>query len=142
MSSFENTLQYTEAREKVNAYDNAAKVWMKENKTNGIPTEICATFPHADIVTNELRSKIEVWEFKHAIPEKYFIYIDEQNRTATTWTGDILGTVVFGSEFKSNFGDTRQHITVLAINGKAYYGTYYKSSGNYARIKIAKNQSK
>lgn len=141
MNTFENALQYAEAKDKVNAYNSTANAWRKENKKNGIPVEICATFPFADTVTNELRSKIEVWEFVHDIPEKYFLYIDEENWTATTWVGGTLGTVTFGSAFKSNFGDTRQHITVLAINGKAYYGTYYKSSGNYARIKIAKTKT-
>jgi hypothetical protein len=28
--------------------------------------------------------------------------------------------------------------TVRAVNGRVYHGTYYKSSGNYARIKARK----
>jgi hypothetical protein len=34
-------------------------------------------------------------------------------------------------------GDTRVSIRVYAINGCVYHGTYYKSAGNYARVKIS-----
>jgi hypothetical protein len=37
-------------------------------------------------------------------------------------------------------GDKRQPIDIYAINGKKYHGTYYKSSGDYARVKLYANQ--
>jgi hypothetical protein len=89
-------------------------------------------------VSNEERSALEVFEFVTNPPDKYFLYIREEDRTATTWTGDKLGNVLFGREYRDNFGGRRVPITVRGINGKTYHGTYYKSSGNYARIRAKK----
>jgi hypothetical protein len=44
-------------------------------------------------VSNEERSALEVFEFCQNPPDKYFLYIREKERTATTWTGDVLGQV-------------------------------------------------
>jgi hypothetical protein len=70
---------------------------------------------------------------------------------ATTFTGEILGKVDFGCEYQvpvntypSNFmgrESTRVSISVHGINGVEYYGTYFKSSGDYARIKARKIKS-
>jgi hypothetical protein len=89
-------------------------------------------------VTNEERSALEMFEFVANPPDKYFLYISEADRTATTWTGEKLGNVSFGREFRDNFGGKRVPINVYAVNGKTYHGTYYKSSGNYARIRAKK----
>jgi hypothetical protein len=97
---------------------------------------------HVPDVTNEERSALEVFEFVANPPDKYFLYISEKNRTATTWTGDALGNVSFGREYRDSFGGRRVPITVHAINGRTYHGTYYKSSGDYARVKAAKRQEK
>jgi hypothetical protein len=60
---------------------------------------------------------------------------------ATTWTGDILGEVTAsGGDWRDNFGGTRENITVVLRGGTVYHGTYYKSSGDYARLKKAKRQ--
>lgn len=126
--------QYTEARAKCDAYQAAAAQWMADNKTNGIPAEIWNTFPYANEVTNELRSAVEVYEFCADKPQKYFLYISEDKRIATTWTGDKLGTIILRPSYRSGFGDIRQTVIVHAINGLTYTGTYYKSSGDYARV--------
>ena len=130
--------QYNKARKMLDANNSASEAYRTANKTNGIPSEIYKAFPYAKQVTNELRSAIEVYEFINDIPQKYFLYINEKDRTAITLTGDILGSVSFGSEFRSNMGDKRQSVTIKAINGKTYSGTYFKSAGNYARIKAYK----
>jgi hypothetical protein len=91
-------------------------------------------------VTNEERSSLEVFDFVSNPPDKYFLYINEDNRTATTWTGDVLGRVSLGCEYRDNFGGRRVPVTIHAINGRVYHGTYYKSSGNYARIRASKVQ--
>src|SRR5439155_26054876 len=91
-------------------------------------------------VSNEERSALEVFEFVTNPPDKYFLYINEKNRTATTWPGEKLGDVSFGCEYRDNFGGERIPVNVYAINGKTYHGTYYKSSGNYARIRMKKGQ--
>jgi len=140
MKTINNEHDYWLAYVKVGMYDDACMAWIKANKTNGIPKEVNQKFPFADIVDNDLRSALEVYEFIHDKPEKYFLYIDEKKTEAITWTGQKLGSVWFGREFRDNFGGKRQPITVCGINGVKYAGTYYKSSGNYARIKAVKNQ--
>lgn len=138
MIIYTTSLEYETARYKLEQYETAAKAYMTANKTNGIPIDICATFPFANEVSNDMRSAIELYEFINNPPQKYFLYIDEQTKTATTWTGQKLGDVSFGRSYKSNLGDSRQPITITAINGLTYYGIYYKSSGGYARIKKSK----
>jgi hypothetical protein len=97
--------------------------------------------PHIPDVSNDEVSALEVWNFYTEIPTKYFLYIDERRNAAITWTGERLGVVDFGREWRDNFGGTRVSINVHAINGCLYHGTYYKSSGNYARIKLAKKST-
>jgi hypothetical protein len=89
-------------------------------------------------LTNEERSKLEVYEFCHKPPENYILYINEKESIATTWMGEKLGKVIFGKEWKSNMGDVRISIVIKAINGKTYCGTYYKSSGDFAKIRLKK----
>lgn len=97
---------------------------------------------HVPDVTNEERSALEVFEFVTNPPDKYFLYVNEETHEATTWTGDKLGEVRFGREFRDNFGGRRVPVTIRAINALAYHGTYYKSSGNFARIRQSKRKAK
>lgn len=131
--------EHSTAKQMLSAYELAANKWMKENKTNGIPAEVCASFPYSDVVNNELRSAVEVYEFINYPPEKYFLYISESKKIATTWTGQELGFVKFGREYRATFGDVRQSVRITACNGLVYSGTYYKSAGNYARVKALKH---
>jgi hypothetical protein len=92
-------------------------------------------------VSNEERGALEVFEFVTNPPDKYFLYINETTHTATTWTGDKLGHVLFGREWRDSFGGRRVPVTLRAINGLVYVGTYYKSSGNFARIRQSKKKA-
>lgn len=83
-------------------------------------------------------SALEVYEFCSDIPDRYFLYIRHETGEAITFGGDLLGSVLFGREWQSNMGDRRVPITIKAINGYTYYGTYYKDAGDYARVKRAK----
>lgn len=132
--------QYQILKEKVEANNEARLAYCKANKTNGIPCEIAETFPFANEINNDVRSAIEVYEFVCDPPKNYFLYVNEKTRKATTWTGQDLGNIVFGNSWKSNLGDLRMNVTVHAINGQVYAGTYYKGAGSYARIKLLKNQ--
>lgn len=123
---------------KIKEYDDASLEWRDRHKENGVPVDVSATFPHADKVTNELRSQVEVAWFVREKPTKYFLYINEKTKQATTWTGDVLGDVGFGRPWTSNFGDERVSVTIYAVNGCQYHGTYFKSSGNYARVRRGK----
>lgn len=135
---FQTEAEYAWAKLMLEANESAALAWRNAHKTNGIPNEIAETFPFAESVNNELRSAIEEWEFMNNEPEKYFLYINEKNHEATTWTGQKLGDVFFGREYRSNMNDKRVPITISALNGVNYHGTYYKSAGSYARITKSK----
>lgn len=58
----------------------------------------------------------------------------------TTWTGEKLGDIVWcGRPYKMPaFGgpSTRQNLRIQAINGLIYSAIYYKSSGDYCRMKV------
>lgn len=92
-------------------------------------------------VSNAERSQLEVYDFCNDPPDKYFLYVNESKREATTWTGDKLGVVTFGQEYRDNFGGKRVSVWIEAINGKSYHGIYFKSSGDYARVKLCKGKS-
>jgi hypothetical protein len=131
---------YADYRRKIDSYNTSMRTLFP--KQNGFtPAEIGEILRHAGLTeapTNEMRSACEVYEFCVTPPERYFLYINREKKVATTWTGDVLGQVYFGTQWRDNFGGTRVPITVRAINGKTYHGTYYKSSGDYARIKLSK----
>lgn len=107
--------------------------WKPEDKPASVPD-----------VTNEERSALEVYDFCTTPPDRYFLYVNREKRTATTWTGDTIGTVDFGAAYQCPaFGgspSTRVPVTIHGINGKTYHGTWYKSTGDFARVKLAKHQ--
>lgn len=113
----------------------------KDHKRGYITAEEAKTLPR---VTNEEISAAEVYQFINDPPDKYFLYINEERHEATTWIGEKLGNVtgLFQTPKRSNFGDFRVYIDVYGINGKKYHGVYYKSAGDYARIKMYKHQDK
>jgi len=135
--------------------EQALTKWLHENKRNYYqPAELP---PWINPPTNDERSAVEVFDFITNPPEKYFLYIDLNggsfqkckypapqhngpNGFATTWTGERLGSVSFGHAYYSNFGDVRVPVTVKAINGRRYVGTYFYSAGDYAHIRLAKHQ--
>ena len=86
-------------------------------------------------------SAIETYDFINDPPDTYFAYINQEDKTMTTWAGEVLGEVLglWSSGYRSNFGDTRVSIDVRGINGKKYHGVYYKSAGDYCRITAYKN---
>lgn len=97
-------------------------------------------------MTNSERSALELYEWLANPPDKYFLYITHKptfgfgsfvSDAATTWTGTPLGNVRFGREWRDNFGGTRQAVTVYGNNGVHYVGTYFKSAGDYARVRKA-----
>lgn len=136
----ETEAEYRDIKAKWEANDSATRAYLRDNKTNCIPSEVIKTFPFESEITNATRSALETWDFIHDVPESYFLYIDEANSKATTWMGQVLGSVYFGDPYISNFGDKRVAVTVFAINGRTYYGTYFKSAGDYARVKIKKER--
>ncbi|NYG46379.1 hypothetical protein GGD67_003850 [Bradyrhizobium sp. IAR9] len=105
--------------------------WLGD-RTSYHPSEVPS---HLNPPSNEERSALEVFEFSRDKPDRYFLYISRDKAMATTWTGEELGRVTFGRTYRDNFGGERVAITVQAVSGDTYHGTYYKSSGDYARVK-------
>ena len=103
---------------------------------------------------NAETSRLEVAAFKADKPEKYFLYVKlhdpatlplgwpKEYGIVTTWTGERLGVVyAVGHIYRSNFGDQRQSINFRGVNGLAYYGTYYRDAGDYARVRAFRSQA-
>lgn len=128
--------------------------WMTEHKTNSYKREELPA--GIDPPSNEELGALEVFEFMRDKPDKKFGYVkcpDDipsarasldryralygRTGTLTTFTGDKLGAVQFGRAWSDNFGGIRVPISVQAITGDLYHGTYYASSGDYARVKKA-----
>ena len=125
--------EYRTLKSKYDAYQAALQARFG-NGWRCITPAIAATLPPAP--SNDDTSAVEVYEWIVNPPARYLAYINEDKRIMTTWTGEILGYTAFGRAYRSNFGDTRVSIDVRGTNGKRYYGTYYKSSGDYCRIKM------
>jgi hypothetical protein len=87
---------------------------------------------------NDLRDELETLQFLDQPPERLFCYPSGDLKTLTGFMGNTLARVIsLGSPYRSNMGDKRQHVRVLAINGVEYSGTIY---GTYARLRMAKTQ--
>ena len=91
-------------------------------------------------VSNDERGLLEKFDWVNDPPDRYFAYI--QGRSITTWNGEILGSVMFGREYRDNFGGRRIPVRVIACNGHEYFGTYYTSAGDYCRLKKRKGAAR
>jgi len=128
--------EYIKLRTKYDLYHKMRKELFPKN--NALNPEMQEQLPPSP-TTKEI-GKIELYEWVHYPPNKYFIYINEKDRKATTWNGEKLGDIGLSYPYKDNFGGTRINISVYGNNGVVYYGTYYKSAGFYAIIKAHKGQ--
>jgi len=126
--------QYETLRARLVVYDEWAKQFTMKNGWRVVPNDAVPPVT----VTNEDRSAIELYEFVHNAPDKYFLYINADKHTANTWTGEKLGRVEFGNAWRDNFGGVRVHVRVYAVNGYVYSGTYFKTAGDYARVRKLK----
>jgi len=140
-----------EQYEDIGAREAMLKEWIKSNgylKRNGWSAYPSDAVPGNCKVTNEERSEVELYEWMTNPPDKYLLYIfknrEEGGYYAGTWTGTKLGSVIMGREYRCPaFGrwcSVRVPITVIGENEKIYWGTYYTSSGDYARIRQFANQ--
>lgn len=102
-------------------------------------------------VTNDERGKVEVYEFVSNPPNRYFAYVhlSDNGRTfgyVSTWNGDSLGEITWlGGPYRVQgfgaFPSTRQNMRVKGINGRIYSAVYYRSSGDYCRMKAFSNSN-
>lgn len=85
---------------------------------------------------NAETSQKEVNAFLANPPKKYMAYVYMNRREIGTWTGQTLGYIThIGSEYRTNMGDTRQHVWFNGINGRKYSGVYYKSGSDIIRFR-------
>lgn len=116
--------------------------------------------PEQTAARNAAITAEEITRFLEDKPERVFLYIKQDTAPslggdfrwskgegkATTWTGAHLGSVTFGREYKcpafGGFFSVRVPVRITAINGCTYAGTYYKSSGDYARVRKVKVKGK
>ena len=122
-------------------YEKKFEAYRKKTKRNWINAEIQKKLKMPN-VTNEMRSMVEVHQFKKNPPEKYFAYIQNSKpNKVTTWVGDPLGDITWmGREYSGGMGSVRQNLRIKAITGDIYSGTYFKSSGDYVRLKKLKQK--
>lgn len=100
-------------------------------------------------VSNDERAQVELFDFVNNPPDRYFLYISAKNGThygasgeANIWTGVKLGDVQFGNTWRDNMGSIRVSVSIYAVNGYTYHGTYFKSAGDYARVKMSAKSKK
>lgn len=140
--------QYKELKSKIGAFD--AWVETKRNKRGWASYRDCDVPAYLERVSDDERSSVEAYEFVHEPPDTYFVYVQRDTKgpgllnhavTVTTWTGEVLGRGKLGPMYKSGpigHRSLRYPITFKGINGHTYRGTFYHSSGDYARVKRVK----
>lgn len=149
-------------RQRSEAYERAREKFdPKRFKRGGgySPADVAAIEAMAGVAhpSNAELGRLELYEFMTNPPDKYFLYVKQDKNPrpigstlpdgiATTWTGDKLGTIFFGKAYRtrSPFGGVVERIPVRvhAVNGFQYAGTYYASTGNYARVKRVKSRAR
>ena len=118
----------------------AQAYWDSVQKHNSI-TAAQAKHPDYTAVDNDMKSRVETWEFQHELPDKYFAYCDVQSTRIliTTWMGQILADGYRTGEYRSNFGDRRITFRVRVTGSNVWYtGTAYVDAGGYVRMRRAK----
>lgn len=89
-----DTPTYDKLAARLAAHDAWAEQFKQRSGWIVIPAD--ANPPRAAKISNAGRAMIEVYEFRRDVPDRYFLYINERTRRATTWTGAPLGVVIFG----------------------------------------------
>ena len=116
--------------DKANAY---AEQFRQKNGWIVIPAE-AAAHPDYSACSNEMRSRVERYEIFRDLPQKLVAYLSSDCANVTTWTGDHLGTVSIGAQYRSNMGDMRYPFRTV-INGTAYSGIGYGGGGMHCRLR-------
>jgi len=126
------------------------------------PDGVCALGVAVQTYNQELERKQLADLRTH--PDKVFLYVkaptkqyvagtiphppvgDEYQWSITTWLGTVVSTQCYIGPVKrfpcfGHFPSKRRAVT-CHIFGRVYHGWYYESSGDYCRLKLAKNQPK
>lgn len=137
--------EHKAARAKIDA----VTAWLQAGKRDSYRPEELTAAGLVD-VGNEVRGQVEIFEFlaqtDEAARKPYFAYFkdkkdDGERSMITTWMGDMIAQVVRTNEYKvPAFGSQSVRVAFRAygIDGRLWSGTFYKSSGDYCRMRAIK----
>ncbi len=81
------------------------------------------------------KQELEAWRL---VPEQFAVYVNEANRTVTTWRGVLLGTITEWTQFRTNISRNIVAIRFRGTNGARYYGRYGADWSQLCRVRKAK----
>lgn len=105
--------------DKANSY---AAQFRQANGWTVIPAE-AASHPDYAACDNDMRSRVERYEFLRDTPARYSAYLDVKHGekvTVTTWTGDALGTGWGDRFWRDRWGNRMMAgtVTIEALDGR------------------------
>jgi hypothetical protein len=120
--------------DKANAYWKANASFARGGASS-MSAELCK-HPDYAAVTNDMRSRVERYEFLRDMPESYTAYCNADMSKVTTWTGEELAPLRITNNWRSNFGDRRY--SGRAVIGGATYSVLAFGGGMYCRLRKIK----
>jgi hypothetical protein len=120
--------------DKAQAYWNANATFNR-NGSSSMSAELCANPVYA-VATNDMRGRVERYEFMRDLPASYVAYANGDMTRITTWNGEELGTLRITNNWRSNFGDKRY--SGRAVIGGATYSVLAFGGGMYCRLRKMK----
>lgn len=120
--------------------DKANEYWkanasFDRNGASSMSAELCAN-PQYAAATNDMRGRVERYEFLRDMPDTYVAYANSDMTRVTTWNGEELGALRITNNWRSNFGDRRY--SGRAVIGGATYSVLAFGSGMYCRLRKMK----
>lgn len=71
-------------------------------------------------------------------PDRWQVYVTEGRREVTNWTGEVLGTIIERTRFRTNMSRNVVAIRFKGTNGATYYGRYGADWSQLCRVRKAK----
>ena len=133
---------YRDVKARYQRHYKAFERYRAATKMNSISDEDAKKWRVPPAPSNEEVGQMEQYEFEHKNKGEggtYAGYMSKDMTRITTWMGDTLADVQWkGAEYRGNMGNRAVNFRAKGIDGKLYSGTYYKSSGDYVRMKRIK----
>jgi hypothetical protein len=86
---------------------------------------------------NAALASAELAEWAKA-PDRWQVYVTKGKREVTTWTGEVLGTIIERTAFRTNLSRNIVAIRFRGTNGAVYYGRYGADWSMLCRVRKAK----
>lgn len=84
-----------------------------------------------DLSLDDYYDELELKEFHQAKHDTWLFFIDLDKRQAVTERGHLLGAVRVDAQMVNAAGVLVHYITVVAVNGKSYTGTYLPRNNDW-----------